>query len=101
MWVLRVLREGGFDVQSPVPIFSDNQSAIKWATGERSPSGRAKHIEVKVHFIRDLVKNMDINIQYVASEDNDADVLTKPLGPRCLGKVMQRLYFGGALEEEC
>eukprot|EP00171_Calliarthron_tuberculosum_P003754 IDg3754t1 len=43
VWVRRVLMESGMykHWNVPVPLRSDNQSAITWATGERCPSGRA------------------------------------------------------------
>ena len=103
VWVIRVLTEAGFGPDDPVRIKSDNQSAIKWATGERCPSGRAKHIDVRVHFVRNLVKENKIEIEYVPTELNDADMLTKPLGPKILGGIIDRIGIGvgGALEEEC
>ena len=105
IWVRRVLVEAGVyiqeEIKQPVAVFSDNQSAIKWATGERPPSTRAKHIDVKVHFIRDLVKDNVVSVEYVASEKNDADALTKPLGPNTLKMILERISFGGAVEEEC
>lgn len=89
----------------PVPILSDNQSAINWATGERCPSGRTKHIDVYIHFIRELVRDSVIKVVYVPSEDNDADNLAKPVGPTVLKRTMGRITlgpgFGGAIKEEC
>lgn len=101
MWIVRVLREGGFDVEEPVPIRSDNQCAIEWATGERCPSGRAKHIDVKVHFIRNLVKHNVLRVDYVPSELNDSDILTKPLPPASAIAIMERIGLGQGPEEEC
>ena len=105
VWISRVLQEAGIydeDMSAvPVQVFSDNQSAIKWAIGERPPSGRAKHIEVRMHYIRDLVASGKVSVNYVASEDNDADCLTKPLGPTLMNNILKRVNFGGATEEEC
>ena len=38
-----------------------------------------KHIEIKYHFIRDMVQRGALKLQYVATEEHIADVLTKPL----------------------
>ena len=84
-----------------VPVRSDNQSAITWATGERCPSGRAKHIDVVVHFMRELVKKSVLNVVYVPTEDNDADMLTKPLCSSVLNAMLGRIGLGGAIKEEC
>ena len=54
-------------VSSRTQLSSDNQAAIGWATGGRCPSGRAKHIDVRVNFIRELVKAAKLTVPYVAS----------------------------------
>ncbi len=97
----RVLMEAGIAIHSATPLRSDNQSAIAWATGERSPSSRAKHVDVRVHFIRDLVKEEIIDILYVPTEENDADMLTKPLARVALCKAMDRIGLRRPAEEEC
>lgn len=101
IWLTRVLTEAGFKPNPEVPLRSDNQAAIGWATGERCPSGRAKHIDVSVHFIRELVQAAKLKVPYVASEENDADIMTKPLGPALFAGILKRLGLGGASEEEC
>ena len=40
---------------------------------------KSKHIEVKYHYIRDIVQRGAMKLQYVATDDQIADVLTKPL----------------------
>ena len=55
IWAARVLEEAGVDMDKEATIRSDNKADIKWATVERYPSGHAKHIGVRVHFIRKLV----------------------------------------------
>lgn len=100
MWVTRVRSEAGLSAQDSVPILPCNQSAINCAAGERCPSDRVKHIEVKFHFILELVLKLNISIKYVPSEENDAEMLTKPLVPTCLQKVLQRIYPGRTLEDD-
>lgn len=67
VWVRRVMLESGLGngMDVAVPARSDNPSAITWATGERFPSGCAKHIDVRVHFIRELVNKSVLNVVYV------------------------------------
>ena len=55
-------------------IWCDNQSCIKLSKHDKS-----KHIEVKCHYIRDMVEIGAVKLQYRASEEQVADVLTKPL----------------------
>lgn len=101
IWLGRVMSEAGLNVKEGTPLRSDNQSAITWATGERCPTGRAKHIDVRIHFIRDLVKESMIDVVYVPTEENDADFLTKPLGRVLLQGVLSRISLGTSAEEEC
>ena len=48
---------------------------------------KSKHIEIKYHYIRDMVQKGLVKLQYVSSEEQIADVLTKPLA------IMKFEYF--------
>lgn len=63
---------------NPVLIYEDNQAAIAMA---RNPQfhGRAKHIEIKHHFIRDQVARGTIKLEYCPTSQMIADILTKGL----------------------
>ena len=56
----------------------DNQSAINLAKNAEYHK-RSKHIDVRFHFIRDVVNQNKICIQYVKSKDQKADILRKAL----------------------
>ena len=76
---LRALLDGlGYRQDIATVIFCDNQSAIALSKDFQFHS-RSKHIDVQHHFIRDLVNNGSIEIRYVPSTENIADLLTKPL----------------------
>ncbi|BES99547.1 Hypothetical protein2 [Nesidiocoris tenuis] len=59
-------------------LLMDNQSAIFMANNYEN-SRRAKHIEIKVHFIRDVIAKGQMKTDYVPSSENIADILTKAL----------------------
>ena len=59
-------------------ILEDNQSAICLAKNQQV-HGRTKHIDIKYHFIHDLVEAGRIKLTYCASEDMVADMFTKVL----------------------
>ncbi|GJU71025.1 hypothetical protein Tco_1262430 [Tanacetum coccineum] len=61
-----------------VPIMCDNKGAIDLSKNPVQYS-RTKHIEIRHHFLRDNVQKGNISIEKVASEDNIADIFTKPL----------------------
>jgi hypothetical protein len=76
---LRKLLTGLFDLElEETCIFCDNQSCINM-TENPVFHDKSKHIEIKYHYIRDLVHKGAVKLQYVATDDQVDDVLTKPL----------------------
>ena len=61
-----------------IPILCDNTSAIN-LTKNPVHHSRTKHIEIRHHFIRDHVQKGDVCIDYVKTDDQLADIFTKPL----------------------
>ena len=59
-------------------VYCDNQGAISLA-GNRMLSQRSKHIDIRYHFIRDLIQKGQIRVVHVDTEANLADIFTKPL----------------------
>lgn len=100
IWMRNVLKDFGLQEDGPTRLMSDNCSGISWANGEKLPGKRAKHIDVRVHYIRELVRDGKIKVSYVPSEENDADFLTKPLSRVSLERVMDRISLNTAVEEE-
>jgi Reverse transcriptase (RNA-dependent DNA polymerase)/Integrase core domain/GAG-pre-integrase domain len=81
-WIRALLRELQRTQYLPstlaIPVFSDNQSCIALAKDPIAHS-RTKHIEVRYHYIRELVSYGKTTIDYIPSGDMVADILTKPL----------------------
>lgn len=62
-------------------LYGDNQAAIKTAeNGVRSE--RTKHIDIRYRFITDLIEDNKIKMQWISTKQQQADVLTKALGPQ-------------------
>jgi hypothetical protein len=40
---------------------------------------KSKHIDIKYHYVRDMVQKGAVRLQYIATDEQVADVLTKPL----------------------
>ncbi|GFR97941.1 polyprotein [Elysia marginata] len=59
-------------------LYCDNQGAIALAKNPVKHQ-RSKHIDIKYHFIRDEVNHKGLELLYVPSENNVADIITKPL----------------------
>ena len=70
---------GLFDAEiDATDILCDNQSCIKM-TENLVFHDKSKHIEIKNHFIRDMVQKGVVKLKYVPTKEQVADVLTKPL----------------------
>ena len=61
-----------------IRVCEDNQGGT--ALAEIPLSSARKHIGVRFHFVRELIRSQKIDIQYVVSEEQHADILTKSLG---------------------
>ena len=80
-WIVRLLTELGVSNLTPVQLNCDNQSALQIA---RNPvfHERTKHIEIDCHFTRDKVLEGLLQLQYLPTSSQLADILTKVLpGP--------------------
>jgi len=64
--------------QECVKIYCDSQSAIHLANHQVYHE-RTKHIDIRLHFVRDMIESKEIMVEKVASEENPADVFTKSL----------------------
>lgn len=78
IWLRKMLEDFCHQHQGPTIILCDNVSDIKLS---RNPVmlGRSKYIDVRYHFLRDLCKDGVIELEFYKSEDQAADILTKPL----------------------
>jgi hypothetical protein len=63
---------------TPTPFYCDNQSAITLASNGKFQSC-TKHIDLRYHFVHSHVRNGTFDLIYCPSEENVADVFTKPL----------------------
>jgi hypothetical protein len=76
---LRKLLSGLFDqMLDPTVIYCDNQSCLRLSENPVFHD-KSKHIEIKYFYIRDLVRDGAVKLQYVSTDEQVADILTKPL----------------------
>ena len=68
--------------QNTMCVFYDNTSAINLSKNPVQHS-KSKHIEIRYHFIRDLVAEKVVCLEFIHIDNQKADIFTKPLdGPR-------------------
>ncbi|BAT99477.1 hypothetical protein VIGAN_10092300 [Vigna angularis var. angularis] len=79
-------------IGAPAAESDFSQSAIHLANNQIYHS-RTKHIDVKLHFVRNIVEYGAIQICKITSEDNLADMLTKPLAKEKFQKCLSKIGF--------
>jgi hypothetical protein len=78
MWLLSLLSELGFPLKAPPSLLCDNLGATHLSFNPVHHS-RMKHIQIDLHFVRDLVQKGSLHVKHVHTQDQLADLLTKPL----------------------
>jgi hypothetical protein len=89
LWMRQTLRDYGYKF-SKVPLLYDNESAIRMADNPIE-HGRTKHIAIRYHFLRDHQQKGDIEIAYINTKDQLADIFTKPLDEQSFTKLRNEL----------
>lgn len=78
VWLKQLLADFNIPTKSEIPVMIDSQSCISMVTNEKF-SNRTKYIDVRYHFVKDYVQKNVVKLKYVPTQENIADMLTKPL----------------------
>ena len=78
--------------QSQTLIHCDNQSAIATANTV-AITERSKHIDVRYHFLRELIINKTMTLEFTRTQDMLADILTKSSNFDAIGKFVSALMY--------
>jgi hypothetical protein len=89
LWMSQTLRDYGYKLRK-VPLLCDNESVIYMADNPVEHS-RTKHIDIRYHFLRDQQQKGDIEIAYVSTHNQLADIFTKPLDEKTFSKLRNEL----------
>lgn len=78
IWLRSLLKELGWPLEKASRICMDNKSEIALA---KNPVflNRTKHIDTHFHYIRECIAKKKVQVEYVKSQDQVADIVTKPL----------------------
>ena len=78
IWLRGMLKDLGFEQSKCTIIFQDNQSSIKLAKNPEMHQ-RTKHIDIRHHFVRECIANEQIELKFVGTNEQKADIMTKAL----------------------
>ena len=81
LWMQKLLHDYGI-CQEHLTIYCDNTSAIKISKNLVQHS-RTKHIEIRHHFIRELVEDGTLTLEFIHTDDQKVDLFTKPRDSKC------------------
>lgn len=95
----QALTELGYPMDGPVDLRADNQAFIKMADNPVKHS-RTKHIDIKYHYVRELIENEHITLTYVSTKEMIADGLTKPLRPDLFRGFVEMLGLTSSPSED-
>ncbi|GJX88644.1 retrovirus-related pol polyprotein from transposon TNT 1-94 [Tanacetum coccineum] len=89
LWMRSQLTDYGFQFNK-IPLYCDNKSAIALCCNNVQHS-RAKHIDVRYHFIKEQVENGIVELYFVRTEYQLADIFTKPLPRERFNFLIEKL----------
>jgi hypothetical protein len=88
IWVQALLGGLGCPQPSPLVVFMDNQPAISVAKGGGS-FDLTKHIRIRHHQLEEAVTTKFVNLKYIKTDDNLADIFTKALPGKRFNELIQ------------
>ncbi|GJW32955.1 retrovirus-related pol polyprotein from transposon TNT 1-94 [Tanacetum coccineum] len=77
-YAFEIVKKYGLHSTDSIPLYCDNKSVIALCYNNVQHS-RAKHIDIRYHFIKEQVENGIVELYFVQTEYQLADIFTKPL----------------------
>ena len=91
LWMRGFLKELGHEQKNATVIHVDNDGAIRTSNNAVNHA-RNKHMEEQQWFLREHTELMSIVLKYIPTEENTADLLTKPLSSAAFDRLMLIMF---------
>ena len=89
-WMKQTLQDIKVVFEESTIIYCDNTSAISLSKNIVQHS-KAKHIPIKYHYLRDQAANKNIKLEYIPTQEQVADIFTKPFSRDVFEYLRQKL----------
>lgn len=96
LYLTGACKEMEFEVPSCRRVMVDNKAEIDWVKGSVS-NKRSRHIDVRYYRSRHLQESRAVSVEYVPTQENVADMLTKPLAAKLFVKFARIILGHGLL----
>ena len=94
-WLKSLLRELQVEVKKATFVYCNNVSAV-YLSQNPVHHRRMKHVEIDIHFVRELVANGELRVVHVPTDLQYADIMTKGLPTAIFDKFKLSLHVGEA-----
>jgi hypothetical protein len=88
IYLRALFRDMGVVFDEPTPVWCDNRSVVQVVNRLDGQANQVKHYKLRLAWVRERVDEGDIIVRHIKTENNIADLLTKPLST----PLFRRLY---------
>jgi hypothetical protein len=92
IWIQVLLCELGISQPRPPSLWCDNIGAT-YLSANPIFHRRTKHVEVDYHFVRERVASRQLEVRFISSKDQIADIMTKPLPVTAFSNLRHNLHL--------
>jgi hypothetical protein len=80
-------------------MYEDCNNAILWIN-ERKTTMRTRHFHLRLQLVREMVEDNLLKVQYIGTENNCADMMTKVLRKNKLGEFLKKIGLLDSIDSE-
>ena len=100
LWLKQLLIDWGMKFDRPTVLHEDNQAVIKLVHNGQINT-RAKYLSAKLKFVHECIKRKQVAVEFIATNDQWADMLTKTKMPLDMDRLFQGLHKQGECHDVC